>query len=51
MRVAQDEYIGKARGVTGTPTLFLNGREVPFAEILDFDKLSAAIDAALANKS
>lgn len=51
MRVAQDEYIGKARGVTGTPTLFMNGREVPFADIMDFDKLSAAIDAALANKS
>ncbi len=51
MRVAQDDSLAQARGVTGTPTLFLNGREVPFEQMMDFDKLHAAIDAALAGKS
>jgi protein-disulfide isomerase len=51
MRVAQDANIGHARGVTGTPTLYLNGREVPFEQFMDYDKLRAAIDAALASKS
>lgn len=51
MRVAQDQYLGKLHGVQGTPTLFLNGREVPFEQIMDFNKLRAVIDAALAGKS
>ena len=51
MRVAQDEYLAKLRGVQGTPTLFVNGREVPFEQIMDYDKLRAVIDAALAAKS
>jgi protein-disulfide isomerase len=50
MRVAQDRYMGQARGVSGTPTVFLNGREVPFDQLMDFDKLRADIDAALAGK-
>jgi protein-disulfide isomerase len=50
MRVAQDKYIGQTRGVTGTPTVYLNGREVPFEQLMDFDKLRAVIDAALASK-
>ena len=50
MRVAQDKFIGQARGVTGTPTLFLNGHELPFEQTMDYDKLRAAIDAALAGK-
>ncbi|HEX8181962.1 MAG TPA: thioredoxin domain-containing protein [Pyrinomonadaceae bacterium] len=51
MRVAQDESVGRIRGVTGTPTLYLNGREVPFEQFMDYDKLRAVIDAALAGKS
>ncbi len=51
MRVAQDQYVGKLHGVQGTPTLFLNGREVPFEQIMDFNKLRAVIDAALAGKT
>lgn len=51
MRVAQDDSLAQVRGVTGTPTLFLNGREVPFEQMMDYDKLHAAIDAALAGKS
>ena len=51
MRVAQDADIGNVRGVHGTPTLFLNGKEVPFEQIMDYDKLRAVIDAALAGKA
>ncbi len=50
MRVAQDDYLAQTRGVTGTPTVFLNGREVPFEQLMDYDKLRAAIDVALAGK-
>ena len=51
MRVAQDQVMGQARGVKGTPTLFLNGREVPFEQMMDFDKLRPLIDAALVGRS
>ncbi|PYS92155.1 MAG: disulfide bond formation protein DsbA [Acidobacteria bacterium] len=51
MRVAQDADLGSLRGVHGTPTLFLNGREVPFEQMMDYDKLRAVIDAALAGKA
>ena len=51
MRVAQDQYVGRARGVTGTPSLFMNGRDVPFEQFNDYDKLCALIDAELAGKS
>lgn len=51
MRVAQDDQLAQMRGVTGTPTLFINGREIPFEQMMDYDKLHAAIDAALAGKS
>jgi len=51
MRVAQDQYLGKSRGVSGTPSLFLNGREVPFEQFMNYDTLRALIDGALAGKS
>jgi protein-disulfide isomerase len=46
-RIFLDGKRGHALGVSGTPTVFLNGREVPF-EALAADKLSALIDAELA---
>ncbi|HEV7905137.1 MAG TPA: thioredoxin domain-containing protein [Pyrinomonadaceae bacterium] len=49
-RVMTDEQGGTARGVTGTPTVFLNGREVPFAIATSYDKLRAVIESELAVK-
>jgi protein-disulfide isomerase len=46
-RIFLDGKRGHALGVSGTPTVFLNGREVPF-EALVADKLSVLIDAELA---
>ena len=46
-RVTADGVRGRAMGVKGTPTVFLNGREVPF-ESLPADKLRELIKAALA---
>jgi protein-disulfide isomerase len=46
-RIFLDGKRGHALGVSGTPTVFLNGREVPF-EALSAAKLSALIDAELA---
>jgi len=45
-RVTADGVRGRAMGVKGTPTVFLNGREVPF-ESLPADKLRELIKAAL----
>lgn len=47
-RVLNDEQGGAARGVTGTPTVFLNGREVPFEIATNYDKLRAVIESELA---
>ncbi|MGI9107105.1 MAG: thioredoxin domain-containing protein [Pyrinomonadaceae bacterium] len=47
-RVLSDENEGDARGVKGTPTVFLNGRELPFEETINYDKLRAAIERELA---
>jgi len=49
-RVRSDEAQGTARGVTGTPTVFLNGREIPFAVIMNYDSLRATIERELAAK-
>ncbi|HLL15117.1 MAG TPA: thioredoxin domain-containing protein [Pyrinomonadaceae bacterium] len=49
-RVRSDEAQGTARGVTGTPTVFLNGREIPFAVITNYDSLRATIERELAAK-
>ena len=42
-RVFLDSRRGQSMGVKGTPTVFLNGREVPFETIMAPDKLRAAI--------
>lgn len=49
-RVLNDENEGAARGVTGTPTVFLNGREIPFQESTNYTTLRAAIERELAAK-
>jgi len=49
-RVLNDEQQGAARGVSGTPTVFLNGRELPFEVITNYDSLRAAIERELAAK-
>lgn len=46
-RIARDAKRGQALGVQATPTVFLNGREVPF-ESLPAERLGALIDAELA---
>lgn len=46
-RIFQDGKRGHSLNVKGTPTVFLNGREVPF-ESLPAEKLRVLIDAALA---
>jgi protein-disulfide isomerase len=45
-RIFQDGKRGHSLNVKGTPTVFLNGREVPF-ESLPAEKLRVLIDAAL----
>jgi protein-disulfide isomerase len=44
--VEQDYQEGVARGVSRTPTVFVNGE--PFVERFSFEEISKAIDAALA---
>ena len=48
-RIFQDGKRVHSLNVKGTPTLFLNGKEVPF-ESLPADKLRVLIDAALAGR-
>ncbi len=45
-RIFLDGKRGHAQGVTGTPTVFLNGREVPF-QSLPADKLRVLVNNAL----
>lgn len=47
-RISQDGKRGQSLGVKGTPTVFLNGREVPF-ESLPPEKLRVLIQAAIDN--
>jgi protein-disulfide isomerase len=47
-RVMSDEAQGSARGVTGTPTVFINGRELPFEVIMKYESFRAAIERELA---
>jgi protein-disulfide isomerase len=49
-RVGADMKRGVSLGVRSTPTIFLNGRELPPERSLVEDKLRAEIDAALAGK-
>ena len=46
-RVMNDEAQGSARGVTGTPTVFINGREIPFQVVMNYDTFRAAIEREL----
>ena len=48
MRVLADERRGDALNVHATPTFFINGRELQFEQSNTLDKLSAAVDAELA---
>ena len=49
-RIMADFQRGDALGVTGTPSIFLNGRQLPVESALSEPKLRAEIDAALAAK-
>jgi len=48
MRVVTDERRALALGLTGTPSFFINGRELKFEESNSLEKLSAAVNRALA---
>lgn len=47
--VQADEATARALGVSGTPTLFLNGQRVT-VNVLDFNALSRLIDSQLAGR-
>lgn len=47
-RVINDENAGVARGVTGTPTVFLNGRELKFEEVTNYNTLRGLIEREIA---
>jgi protein-disulfide isomerase len=47
-QIQDDFQIGQNYGVTGTPTVFLNGTLVTPGQVPTYDQLKAAIDAALA---
>ncbi|HEY0084230.1 MAG TPA: thioredoxin domain-containing protein [Pyrinomonadaceae bacterium] len=49
-RVMSDEAHGTARGVGGTPTVFVNGREIPFQVITNYDSFRAVIAREVAAK-
>jgi protein-disulfide isomerase len=49
-RVMSDEAQGSARGVSGTPTVFVNGREIPFEVVMNYDSFRAVIERQLAAK-
>jgi protein-disulfide isomerase len=42
-RLFLDGKRGRSLGVKGTPTVFLNGRELPFESVIVADKLRAVI--------
>lgn len=48
-RLLADQTRAESVNVTGTPTLFLNGREIP-AESMTAEKMRAAINAVLGDK-
>jgi len=50
-RIIADFERGGSLGVKGTPTIFLNGRELTAEKTLSESKLRAEIDAALAGKN
>jgi protein-disulfide isomerase len=50
MRVVNDERRALSRRLGGTPTFIVNGRELKFEEGNDLNKLSAAVERALAGR-
>jgi protein-disulfide isomerase len=48
-RILADQTRAESVNITGTPTLFLNGREIP-AESMTAEKMSSAINAVLDRK-
>ena len=50
MRVVEDERRALSLGLTGTPSFFINGRELKFGEANTLALLSAAVDRALAEQ-
>ncbi len=50
-RIVADQRRGNSLGVNGTPTVFMNGRELTTEKMLDPALLRAEIDAALAGKT
>jgi protein-disulfide isomerase len=50
-RVVADHARGRSLGVTGTPSFFLNGREIEANKLKSPADLRAALEAALAGKS
>lgn len=50
MRIIADERRGASLGIHGTPTFFINGRELAFDQSNTLEKLSAAVDAELASQ-
>jgi protein-disulfide isomerase len=49
LRITEDGKRARSLNVTGTPTVFLNGKEVPFKELAP-EKLRLLIQAALEGK-
>lgn len=50
MRIVADERRGAALGIHGTPTFFINGRELTFDESKTLELLSAAVERELATQ-
>jgi hypothetical protein len=48
--INQDLFTGQTAGVSGTPSVFVNGQIVTPGFIPSYDQLAAAIDFALAGK-
>jgi len=46
-RITEDGKRAHSLGVSGTPTVFMNGREMPFATIIDEAKLRTAIQTEI----
>jgi protein-disulfide isomerase len=49
-RITEDGKRGRSLNVKGTPTVFMNGRELPFETIMDAGRLRNAITAELGNR-
>ncbi|MBE3067640.1 MAG: DsbA family protein, partial [Chloroflexi bacterium] len=48
--IDQDRLTGQAAGVSGTPSVFVNGQIVTPGYVPSYDQLAAAIETALAGK-